>query len=101
MLGEVSFLFLLFNIEHYSDQISVSSGVPQVDHLSPTLFLIFINGVSLAMKNSNLQLFADDAKTFKTINSKSDTMLLQSDLNCFHKWCNTVIVWNLIIINVL
>jgi len=37
------------------------------------------------MKNSNLLLFADDANIFKTISFKSDTMLLQPDLNCFYK----------------
>lgn len=73
------------NGNSHSAPISVNSGAPQGDHLSPTLFLIFINDLSLAIKNSNLLLFADDAKMFKTINPKSDTMLLQSDINCFHK----------------
>jgi hypothetical protein len=36
---------------------------------------------------AHLLLFADDAKIFKTINSESDTKLLQSDLNYFHIWC--------------
>lgn len=53
----------------------------------PTLFINFINDLSSAIQNSNLLLFCDNTKMFKTMNFKYDTMLLQSDLNCFQNWC--------------
>jgi len=48
-----------------SESINVLSGVPKGDHLSPLLFLLFINDVSVKIKHSKLLIFADDIKLIK------------------------------------
>ncbi len=48
-----------------STQFNIPSGVPQGDHLSTLLFNIFINDLPNVITNSNILLFADDAKLVK------------------------------------
>lgn len=86
-----SFLTERFQIvkynEFFSNPISITSGVPQGDHISPLLFLLYINDISSSLKHTNILLFADDAKLYKTIYSVSDALKLQSDLDAFCDWC--------------
>jgi len=70
-----------------STPINVISGVPQGDHLSPLLFNLFINDAVPTITHSNILLFANDAKIYKSITSPDDTELLQSDLDTFNEWC--------------
>ena len=49
----------------------MKSGVPQGSVIGPLLFLLFINDMPHEM-NCNIQLFADDAKIFKTVENEED-----------------------------
>lgn len=61
--------------------------MPQCSVLAPLLFVIFINDVPGALlRESSLSLFADDAKCYRSIQSVSDTLLLQSDIDTLCAW---------------
>ena len=49
-----------------SDEVAVTSGVPQGSALGPTLFLLYINDLSSTFANSDTicKLFADDVKLY-------------------------------------
>ena len=69
-----------------SANFDITSGVPQGSHLSPLLFLLFINDLPLFIKFCNILLFADDTKLFLEIKSEKDALMLQSDLSNFVNW---------------
>lgn len=66
---------------------SVTSGVPQGSHLGPLLFILYINDITECIKNSNMLLYADDAKIFRVIRNIDDCNALQNDLNSFETFC--------------
>ena len=70
-----------------SDWISVISGIPQGSVLGPILFVIFINDMP-EMIESMCQLFADDAKIFRSVNLRDNdgNMKLQADLHQVWRW---------------
>ena len=52
----------------------VKSGVPQGSVLGPSLFLLYINGLSSYMnKNSSVSLFADDCFLYHTIDNNQES----------------------------
>jgi hypothetical protein len=73
----------------------VLSGVPQGSILGPILFLLYVNDLPDAVKNSKVSSFADYTKVFKCIDSISDASLLQSDLSSLGNWStNSGLVFN-------
>ena len=61
------------------------SGIPQGSVLSPTLFVVFINGMPDVITSIS-KVFADDAKVFRQIETSADTATLQNDLDHFTDW---------------
>jgi len=63
----------------------VLSGIPQGSVLGPLFFIIYINDLSLLMKNKIL-LFADDTKIYTTISCSHPISTLQKDIDMCVKW---------------
>ena len=58
----------------------VLSGIPQGSVLGPIPFVVYINDLREYIESHGL-LFADDAKIFKHISSREDSVALQADIN--------------------
>ncbi len=70
-----------------SDWLPVTSGVPQGSVLGPLLFVLYVNDMpNYFTSKSNLALFADDSKLYRTITSINSRHELQADLHCLNKW---------------
>ena len=72
-----------------SSQKPVCSGVPQGSILGPIFFLLYVNDLPDAVTNSTVACFADDTKIFRRIDSTTDAILLQDDLNNLESWSKT------------
>ena len=72
-----------------SDQISLTSGVPQGSVLSPLLFLIYVNDLPKPhhRQNSKSQFADDTALWAASRNIHIAAKLLQKDLRKLAKWC--------------
>jgi len=68
--------------------IDATSGVPQGGHLSPLLFVLFINSIKKVIGHCHFLLFADDLKLFLKMYSLNDCYLLQHDINSLVSWTN-------------
>lgn len=71
-----------------SGPIFIPSGVPQGSHCGPILFNIFLLDLVHSVVNSNLLMFADDVKLFRSVVSEGDSIILQNDINKFYQWCH-------------
>ncbi|KAL1446370.1 hypothetical protein WDU94_006570 [Cyamophila willieti] len=72
--------------DNLSRSIVVSSGVGQGSHCGPLLFSLFFNDLSHVIQHARFQMFADDVKIYMPISNIDDCILLQSDLDRFHRW---------------
>ena len=64
---------------------AVISGIPQGTVLGPLLFVIYINDILDNVDSSGL-LFADDAKIFRKISCREDSLRLQDDIANLEDW---------------
>ena len=63
-----------------SDELQVSSGVPQGSVLGPILFLLYINDLPDSLQ-SQVRLFADGTTVYWTVQGQADSKKLQKNLN--------------------
>ena len=73
-----------------TDGDDVISGVPQGTVMGPLLFLLYINDMPSVLDPSTAcRLFADDCLIYRSINTFSDQVALQRDLEALHTWGKT------------
>ena len=63
-----------------------TSGVPQGSNLGPLLFLLLINDITSCVKNSHLDIFADDLRMYKSVVGFNDYIALQYDIDSIYQW---------------
>ena len=66
----------------------VTSGVPQGSVLGPILFVVFVNDLP-EVTSSTAQMFADDTKLYRHVDTIEDQQHLQKDLDELVKWAET------------
>ena len=68
---------------------SVISGVPQGSVLGPVLFVIYINDIADCIgSETSINLFADDAKLYSSVENAIDSTVLQSVLDKIFAWAD-------------
>jgi len=68
-----------------SEELEVTSGVPQGSVLGPCLFLYYINDIAEGL-SSTVRLFADDTMIYMAIRNDSESEALQKDLDLLCEW---------------
>jgi hypothetical protein len=70
---------------NYSEEVRVTSGVPQQSVLGPLLFVAYVNDIWRDME-STIRLFADDCIIYRKILNIKDVEKLQNDLDSLGDW---------------
>ena len=68
-----------------SQEMPVTSGVPQGSVLGPTLFIFFINDLP-SISTVQTKIFADDTKAYSRIENQQDQENLQQTIDLMHDW---------------
>ena len=68
-----------------SNWMDVTSGIPQGSVLGPILFVLYINDLPTNIM-SDVFMFADDTKMYRTIRCPNDQRILQADLDNLSTW---------------
>jgi hypothetical protein len=72
---------------HLSEEVTVTSGVPQGSVLGPLLFLAHVNYIWRYIE-STIRLFAEDCIIYREVKNNNDKENLQTDLNRLGKWAD-------------
>ena len=72
--------------ESLSEEVDVTSGVPEGTPLGPILFLLLINNIDEEVDEAKVSLFADDTRIMKSIEKEEDSETLQQELNKLYVW---------------
>lgn len=70
----------------YSDEVPVTSGVPQGSVLGPALFLLYINDIVDCVDHCSIRLFADDTIVYMPVKNERDALCFQRDLDNLFDW---------------
>ena len=65
--------------------VNVTSGVPHGSVLGPLLFILYVNDITDGLQ-STPEIFADDSKLYRIIQTPQDVKILQEDLNFISNW---------------
>jgi len=68
-----------------SNEVKVTSGVPQGSVWGPILFLVYVNDIWRKI-DSSIRLFADDCIIYRKITNSDDIENLQKDLYTLGEW---------------
>ena len=70
-----------------SSTVEVLSGVPQGSILGPSLFVLFINDISVGLSpGTNIMLYADDTKIWREMVHENDYLTIQKDIDYLLDW---------------
>ena len=75
----------------FSDWYSVISGTPQGTVVGPLLFILYIN--DLADMDTEIYLFADDAKICRYITCSDDYRILQETVDKIQHWSDVALLY--------
>ena len=68
----------------------ITSGIAQGSLLGPLLFIVFLNDLVDVIRNSDIKMYADDAKLFREVQRNTENVLLQEDLQRTFNWLSTM-----------
>ena len=68
-----------------SQWVNVTSGVPQGSVVGPLLFILHVNDITDGLQDI-LEMFANDSKLYRIIETTKDVEILQEHLNFKSNW---------------